>query len=80
MPEGTPLVAAELVTLQLTSDHKTTGRQPGLHAALVMPVYASIVAKLLELQPSVLLEQGKRIQRALDYVHSRGFVHMDVKV
>lgn len=45
-----------------------------------MPVYASTVAKLLELQPSVLLEQGKRIQRALDYVHSRGFVHMDVKV
>lgn len=57
MPEGTPLVAAELVTLRLTEDHKSTGRLPGLYAALVMPVYASTVAKMLTLQPSVLLEQ-----------------------
>jgi hypothetical protein len=80
VPEGTPLVAAEVVTLELTEDHKSTGRQPGPHAALVMPVYASTVARLLGLQPSVLLEQGKRIQGALEYVHSRGYVHLDVKV
>lgn len=80
LPEGMPLVAAELVTLQLTSQHESTGRQPGVYAALVMPVYVSTVAKLLQLQPSVLLEQGKRIQRALEFMHKCGLVHMDIKV
>ena len=80
VPDDVPLVAAELVTLELTTEHKSTGHLPGQHAALVMPVYASTVAKLLELPPCVLLEQGKRIKVALDYMHSRHYVHMDVKV
>ena len=79
-PERVPLVEAELIFVELTSSHSSTGRPPGRHAALVMPVYADTVAKLLRVGPAVILAQGKRIQAALEFVHSRGFVHMDVKV
>ena len=75
-----PLVEAKLITLELTEKHSSTGRSPGRHAALVMPYYASTVAKLLELSPSVILMYGRRIRLSLEYMHSKNYVHMDVKV
>ena len=44
-----------------------------------MPRYASSLAKSLPFSASVLLNGGRRIQKALEYMHSKGFVHMDVK-
>ena len=79
-PKSVPLVEAELITLQLTAAHAFTARSPGEHVALLMPKYAGSVVMLMQLPPAVILAQGKRMQAALEYVHSRGYVHMDVKV
>jgi hypothetical protein len=80
MPADVPLVAAKLITLELTEEHASTGRAPGRHAALEMPLYPSTVARLLQLTPAVILAQGRRMQLALEYMHSKNYVHMDVKV
>ena len=80
MPSDLPLVDAKLISLKLTEEHKYTVHSPGRHAALLMPLYPSTVSKLLQLTPAVILAQGKRMQSALEYIHSKNYVHMDVKV
>lgn len=73
-------MTAKLITLELKKEHASTGHVPGCHAALVMPLYPCTVAKLLKVPPKVVLAQGKRMQQALVYMHSKNYVHMDVKV
>lgn len=80
MPLALPLVAAKLIALKLTEEHTSTGHPPGRYAALLMPLYPSTVSRLLQLTPAVILAQGKRMQLALEYIHSKNYVHMDVKV
>ncbi len=75
-----PLVEAELLTLELRSVHAIMARAPGTHACLVMPRYASTVAQLQALQPQAILAGGRRMVQALEYMHGKGLVHMDVKV
>jgi serine/threonine protein kinase len=75
-----PLVAASLISLNLREEHASTGHLPGRYAALQMPLYPSTVSKLLQLTPAVILAQGKRMLTALEYIHSKNYVHMDVKV
>ena len=79
-PDGLPLVEMELIRFDLTDDHNSLGRSPGRYYALVMPVYATTLAKLVHAPPRVVLAQGRRMVQALDHIHKRGYVHMDVKV
>eukprot|EP00197_Chlamydomonas_leiostraca_P003989 CAMPEP_0202868806 /NCGR_PEP_ID=MMETSP1391-20130828/11090_1 /ASSEMBLY_ACC=CAM_ASM_000867 /TAXON_ID=1034604 /ORGANISM="Chlamydomonas leiostraca, Strain SAG 11-49" /LENGTH=412 /DNA_ID=CAMNT_0049549015 /DNA_START=115 /DNA_END=1353 /DNA_ORIENTATION=+ len=78
-PDGVALVETTLVCIDLTQQHSSTGRVPGRYCALVMPQYVTTVAKLLHTPPQKVLVQGMRMREALQFIHSRGYVHMDVK-
>lgn len=57
-----------------------SSRGPGRYSALLMPPYVCCLSKAMKsFDASVLIAGGRRIQRALEYVHSKGYVHMDVK-
>jgi hypothetical protein len=75
------LVPCELLELRLDASHSSTGRGPGVYAALVMPRYLSSVARMSP-GPDVsgIVLGGGRMIQALEYIHSKGLVHMDVKV
>lgn len=79
-PDGVALVETTLVCIDLTQQHSSTGRAPGRHCALVMPHYVTTLAKLLHTPPQKVLVQGMRMREALQFIHNRGYVHMDVKV
>lgn len=79
-PDGLRLAEMQVICVDLTKQHRSTGRSPRWHHALVMPVYATTLARLLHAPPEVVLAQGRHMQQALQYIHDRGYVHMDVKV
>lgn len=81
MPQDMPLVPCQLVTLQLGSEHVSTGRAPGVYGALVMPRYISSVIRVSP-GPDAddILLGGRRMVVALEYIHKKDHVHMDVKV
>jgi hypothetical protein len=79
-PPDIPLVEAELIIIELPEDHHLSGRGPCVQAALVMRTYAITVTKLLPVSPKVILREGRRMQQAVSYIHSRGYLHMDIKV
>ena len=54
-------------------------RAPGSYQALVMPRYATTVAELPQLTETAIVAGILRLKTAVDYVHSKGLVHMDVK-
>ncbi len=78
-PTGLAIVDAEVVILDLGEGH-VSGRKPGRHAAVVMPQYVASVVGLTQVHQAVLAKQGARLEEALEYIHSLGLVHMDIKV
>ena len=78
--EAVPVVQAELITLHLSADHGSTGHGPGMYAAIVMPQYCGSVAALVQMSETAIEAGAQRMLYALEHVHSRGLVHMDVKV
>lgn len=75
-----PVVQAELITLHLSADHGSTGHGPGKYAAIVMPQYCGSVAAQVQMSEAAIENGAQRMIRALEYVHSKEMVHMDVKV
>ena len=80
LDEAVPMVQAKLIKLRLTADHAFTGRGPGVYAAVVMPRYCCSVATQLQMSEPAIEAGGQRMVSALQFMHSKGFVHMDVKV
>ena len=78
--KAVPVVQAELITLHLSADHGSTGHGPGKYAAIVMPQYCGTVAAQVQMSEAAIENGAQRMMRALEYVHSKDMVHMDVKV
>ena len=78
--EAVPIVQAELISLRLSPDHGSTDRGPENHAAVVMPQYCGSLAAQLQMSEAAIEAGGRRMLRALEYIHSKILVHMDVKV
>ena len=78
--EAIPVVRGELITLHLSADHGSTGHGPGKYAAIVMPQYCSSVAAQIQMSEAAIEAGAQRMLRALEYVHSKELVHMNVKV
>ena len=78
--KAVPVVQAELITLHLSADHRSTSHGPGKYAAIVMPQYCSSVAAQVQMSEAAIENGAQRMMRALEYVHSKDMVHMDVKV
>jgi hypothetical protein len=74
------IVPAKVVSLTLTEEHSGTGHGPGIHAAVVMPRYIDSVANLTQTSELVLAQQGVRLEKAVEFIHTLGLVHMDIKV
>ncbi|KAL0056155.1 hypothetical protein WJX82_008246 [Trebouxia sp. C0006] len=77
--EAVPVVKAEVITLHLSANHHSTGHGPGKYAAIVMPQYCGSVATQVQISEAAIEAGAQRMLRALEYVHSKGLVHMDVK-
>ncbi|KAL0024674.1 hypothetical protein WJX77_007986 [Trebouxia sp. C0004] len=77
--EAVPVVKAEVITLHLSANHHSTGHGPGKYAAIVMPHYCGSVATQVQMSEAAIEAGAQRMLRALEYVHSKGLVHMDVK-
>lgn len=78
--KAVPVVQAELITLHLSADHRSTGHGPGKYAAIVMPQYCGSVAAQVQMSEAAIEAGAQRMLCALEYVHSKELVHMDVKV
>ncbi len=80
-PPTMPLVPADVIIFKLDAEHTSTvGRAPGLHAALQMPRYVSSLARMMPLSLPAVLAGARRMAQALEWIHSKGYTHMDVKV
>ena len=80
-PEDVPLVEAEVLTSR--ADHQTAATAchgPGLYTAILMPYHPTALVLMAPLPLCALLAGVKRMVVALEYIHAKGFVHMDVKV
>jgi hypothetical protein len=65
----------------LDKSHVSIGHPEGSYAAVVMPRYLDSLARLSPAPDSSgLVAGGKRMIQALDFIHSMGLVHMDIKV
>ncbi len=64
----------------LTQNEEHAGRKPGSYAVLVMPMYCGSLVGLTQVYEFLLAEQGARLEKAVQYIHSLGLVHMDIKV
>jgi len=74
------LVTAEVITIDIPhQEAHHTGGNGGQVVALVMPKYQATVATSPRFFPDTILNEGKRILIALQFIHSRGLVHMDIK-
>jgi hypothetical protein len=77
---GMPLVDAKLITLNLTGDDgRTTRHGPATYEALVMPQYCRVVSDLPQLEQGVIAEGAARLVQAVEYIHAKELVHMDIK-
>ena len=80
LQEAVPVVQAELISLRLSADHGSTGRGPENHAAVVMPQCCGSLAAQLQMSKTAIETGGRRMLCALEYIHSKRLVHMEVKV
>lgn len=60
-------------------DNTTFARSPTSFKALVMPRYVCNLAELPQLDLECIVMGGRALQVALEYIHGRSLVHMDVK-
>lgn len=75
-----PVLQAELISLYLSADHRSARHGPGNYAAIVMPQYCGSVAAQLQMSEAAIEAGGRRMVQALEHMHSKNLVHMDVKV
>lgn len=76
-----PVVEAWVHTLTLTKEHGWTVKHgPGEYQVLVMPQYCRVVSDLPELEEAAIADGGTRLVQAIEYIHEKKFVHMDIKV
>jgi len=75
LQEAVPIVQAELISL-----HRSAGHGPQIYAAIVMPQYCGSNAAQLQMSEAAIEAGGRRMLRALEHMHSKKLVHMDVKV
>lgn len=61
-------------------DQRTFGVAKGLRAVLKMDWYAGSLAILPQLSPSAILSGARRMVKALEFMHAKSLVHMDVKL
>jgi hypothetical protein len=78
--DAVPVVQAEVITLHLTAEHVSVGHRSGVYSAIVIPQYCGSVATQLQLSEAAVATGGARMVRALEHIHSKGLVHIDVKV
>lgn len=79
MPHGVRLVPTEAHKLHL--DPKQTRAQHAcrVYDVLVMPRFTFSLAVSMELMPDIILAEGRKLEDAIEYIHKKGYVHMDVK-
>lgn len=63
----------------ITQDESTGFQEMKVWKAMVMPMYCCSLAALPQLDALVILTGLERMVHALEYIHGKGFVHMDVK-
>lgn len=73
-------VPVELISLRLSADHGSAGPGPEKHATVVMPHYCGSLAARLQMSDAAVEAGRRRMLRALECIHSKKLVHMDVKV
>ncbi|GIL71846.1 hypothetical protein Vretimale_670 [Volvox reticuliferus] len=79
-PAAVPLVPVRIVTFEIGIDHvSVVGRAPGLYAALCMPRYVSSLTSMVPLPAAAVLAGGRRMVAALEWIHGKKYIHMDVK-
>lgn len=71
--EAVPIVQAEVISLHLSADDRSMGHGPRNYAAIVMQQHYHNSEAAVE-------AGGQRMLRALEHMHSKNLVHMDVKV
>ena len=74
-----PVMRAEVITLHLSAEHGSTAHEPGKYAA-IMPQYCGSVATQVQVSEAAIEAGGQRMLHALEYIHSKELVHMDVKI
>ncbi|GIL77537.1 hypothetical protein Vretimale_2937 [Volvox reticuliferus] len=79
-PAAVPLVPVRIVTFEIGINHvSVVGRAPGLYAALCMPRYVSSLRSMVQLSAAAVLAGGRRMVAALEWIHDKQYIHMDVK-
>lgn len=73
------LVHCTVRNVEVPKEFAKQSGQAGNLDALVMPRYLQSLAKSPHLFEEHLVVQGVRLVKALDYMHGKGYVHMDVK-
>lgn len=76
LQEAIPIVQADLISLHLSADHRSTGHGPGNYAAIVMPQYCGSVAAQLQMSEAAIEAGGQRMLHALEHMHSKKMVHI----
>jgi hypothetical protein len=77
-----PFVSARIEVIEIAHDAevmRTVGSASGSFRTLIMPRYVSTVAKSPKFSPHALVIGARRIVSALEFMHSKGVVHLDVK-
>ena len=77
--ESIALVRHEVVDLEVPVEFVSQTRQQGKFKALLMPRYVESLARSGVYPVSLVAREASRITAALKYMHSHGYVHMDVK-
>lgn len=73
------LVPHEVVTLSVPPEMEVQTRRRGDFTALLMPRYLGSVARGPTGSMTVLSREARRLVQAIRYIHSHGYIHMDVK-
>ena len=73
------LVPCEVVTVFVPLEFASRSRITGEHSALLMPRFITSLVYNTACNVGVVVREGRRMVEALRYIHSRGYVHMDVK-
>ena len=79
--KAVPIIQVAVIEINVPQEHDTlTGRLSGVYAALLMPRYVGSLEVQIAGDEQELLRGMKQMVQAIDFVHSKSYVHMDVKV